>query len=560
MSAALDWLLTYLVHSTVLLGGALLVTLALRDRRLGLQEAVLRAALVGGFVTAGLQVGAGVRPWAGSLRVHDASRATGVATPRLDAVVALPLRSDLPAPAEARPSRVARAREAGATWWRPILLAAWACLALVGLARLGVALRRLRRLLADRRLVESGALPGQVAALAATAGLRQRVRVSATHRLSVPLATGLARPEVCLPERVLAQVDEDGLAALCAHEVAHLARRDPAWILVARLAACLVPLQPLNAWAARRLGDLAECLADDLAVAASARPLGLARSLVEVAAWAVSNPQQAPATAAAAFRAGSRLRHRVERLMDPVRRIERPSRALLPLAAAAALATALVAPVVASSDDRKDPSPPPAAPPAPAAPAVTSAPPAPPVPPAPPAPPAPRAPRAERSDAERRMEELTRRIRERALMNRDEIARLRSEIEALRADARPRAEDVERQRADALRLSEDHRRAIEEKARALAELARPTAEEEHELERLAGEIAEEAIPDPEELAALTRHAMDTAHTELERALESTSPELERAKEELRRAAEQLRRAAEEYRAAAAETRRRQEER
>ena len=66
MEPLTSWLLTYLLHSTVLLGAAALVRLALGERRLALQEAVLRAALVGGLVTASLQVGLDLRPIGGA--------------------------------------------------------------------------------------------------------------------------------------------------------------------------------------------------------------------------------------------------------------------------------------------------------------------------------------------------------------------------------------------------------------------------------------------------------------------------------------------------------------
>ena len=110
----------------------------------------------------------------------------------------------------------------------------------------------------------------------------------------------------------------------------------------------VAPLQPLNAWARRRLQDLAECLSDDLAVAASGQPEGLARSLVDVAAWRAADTVYLP-MAAQALSARGRLGHRVERLMDPLRTLERPGRLLLPLAGAAVLATALVTPVVSGS-------------------------------------------------------------------------------------------------------------------------------------------------------------------------------------------------------------------
>jgi len=97
----------------------------------------------------------------------------------------------------------------------------------------------------------------------------------------------------------VAELAADEQVALCAHELAHVARRDPAWVLLARLAEALAPVQPLNAWARRRLQDLAECLSDDLAVTASGRPLGLARSLVDVASWTLGERPLLPAAAPA---------------------------------------------------------------------------------------------------------------------------------------------------------------------------------------------------------------------------------------------------------------------
>ena len=191
--------------------------------------------------------------------------------------------------------------------------------------------------------------PGELAPgalLAARAlGLHRPVLSEARH-LSVPLATGVLRPEVCLPPRALVELGADEQVALCAHELAHLARRDPAWVLLARLVEAVAPFQPLNAWARRRLSDLAECLSDDLAVSASGRPIGLARSLVDVASWTLGERPFLPVAASGALSVRSRLGHRVERLMDPARTVERPRRALLPAAALVVLATALVTPVV----------------------------------------------------------------------------------------------------------------------------------------------------------------------------------------------------------------------
>jgi hypothetical protein len=65
-----SWLLTSLVHSTILLGTAWAVSRLLGERRLSLQETLLRLALVSGLLTSGLQLGLGVQPLAGKLEMN----------------------------------------------------------------------------------------------------------------------------------------------------------------------------------------------------------------------------------------------------------------------------------------------------------------------------------------------------------------------------------------------------------------------------------------------------------------------------------------------------------
>jgi beta-lactamase regulating signal transducer with metallopeptidase domain len=521
MEALVRWLLTYLVHSTVLLGLAWLGRAALRERRLALQEAVLRAALVGGFVTASLQVGLGLQPLGGALAVPSSDPVRAMAS----AVASV----DVPELTAGRP-----AVEAVAARWRGCLGVAWAGLVLVALARLAVAAVRLHRLLRGRRPLAAGELAAETAGLGPALGLRRPARLSAAERLSAPLATGLVRPEVCLPTRVVAELGADEQVALCAHELAHLARRDPAWILLARLAEALAPVQPLNAWARRRLQDLAECLSDDLAVTASGRRVSLARSLVDVASWTLGERPLLPVASAGALSARSRLGLRVERLMDTARTLERPRRILLPAAAVAVLATALVTPVVSGS----------AAPQAPAAPEAR---------PAPEAPPAAAAPG---DDAEARLEDLSRRLAERARLHQAEMKTLHAEIEAIASRIEPRHEEMERlgeemqkaaaelarsvsedleagpgrksertaeaarrmaeakarirEAAKEIRVPSQDIRALAEKARALAERTKPTADELREIGRLTAEAARSSVEQ-------TRDAMRQAEQALREA-------------------------------------------
>jgi beta-lactamase regulating signal transducer with metallopeptidase domain len=553
MSGLTSWLLTYLLHSTVLLGGAALVCAFMRERRLGFQEAVLRAALVGGFLTASLQLGLEVRPLGGVFTLPDETPAPVVA--HEDVLVAGPLPAVL-----AEVGTESRAGNTGWTLpgpevWKPALVGLWATLALLALARLGVAAGRLRRLLDPRHPVRGGELTTRVRAIAGGLGLRRPVPLSTAPRLDVPLATGVLRPEVCLPPRALAELEGDQQVALCAHELAHVARRDPAWILLARLVEAVAPLQPLNTWARRRLQDVAECLSDDLAVAASGRPEGLARSLVDVAAWTVADGIYLPAASAGALSSRSRLGHRVERLMDPLRSLERPGRLLLPLAGAAVLATVLVTPAVSGSDVAE--ALPPAAPAAPEPP-MAPTPPEPPEPPqapeAPEAPEPPEAPEKPRSEAERELEELTERISQRAELHAAEMEEVGEAIERIVEANMPPEEEMERLERDledaaetlarlhvaeheggeapseaeleqaraemkaageqmreamaGLRLSDGEMRRLRERAREMGKAAALTPEERRRLKELTRQIVEESMPDMEALMDEVSQSID----------------------------------------------------
>jgi beta-lactamase regulating signal transducer with metallopeptidase domain len=553
----LRWLLTYLVHSTVLLAAACLLGAFLRERRLVLQEAVLRAALLGGFVTAGLQLGLDLRPVAGALAVPAEGRLAEAPAARPLVPAEAPGWEAGPVAEPGAPAWAAAALDSAARSWPKGLALAWAGLAGLALARLAVAASRLRRLLRDRRPIAEGELAPETRAIAPALGLR-RVRLSAVRRLPVPLARGVLWPEVCLPARALASLGPDEQAALCAHELAHVARRDPAWLLLARLAEAVAPVQPLNVWARRRLQDVAECLSDDLAVAASGRPLGLARSLVDVASWTVGERPDLPGPAVGALSARSRLGHRVERLMDPFRALERPRRLLLPAAALVVLATAFVSPVVSGSAQEQTP-----APGAEAAPEGRPAP----------------MDEARSAEAKARLEAISRTLEERARRHEAgmkafeaEMGEVAARIEPREADLQSLARDVEkaalafaesvsadleqaspgrsertaeaaRRLAEAqakihaaareVRIPAEEMRALADKAREMARLVRPTEEELVEIRRLSREVSRDRAQQARDGAQQARDSAAQARDAVRIVRES----LRQARESLRRVEE-----------------------
>jgi beta-lactamase regulating signal transducer with metallopeptidase domain len=291
-----QWLLTYLVHSTLLLGLALGVSWALRLRALWLQEGLLRGALLGGLLTASLHPAvAPPVPPAPAVRSEvprPVRLPVGLERSFLPPLPPLPPLPLLPAVAPSLAPQPSPSPSLAASWslrapagrWQVALVLASLALSLLLLSRYLLAWRRLHLLLADRQSVRDPVVRGLLAPLLAAARLGP-VRLVSSHRVTVPLAIGTHRPEICLPERALVELPHDDLRSILAHEVAHLLRRDPTWRILLRLIVDGLPLQPLNRLAARRLQTLAEYQCDDFSAERTGRPLVLARSLTEVAGW-----------------------------------------------------------------------------------------------------------------------------------------------------------------------------------------------------------------------------------------------------------------------------------
>ena len=107
---------------------------------------------------------------------------------------------------------------------------------------------------------------------------------------------------------------------MLAHEVAHLVRRDPQWLIVARAMEVVFFMQPLNRLARRRMQEVAEYLCDDWAVSRMSQPVTLARCLAAVAEWVSRAPRAHSARlhpmSAMVESRGSPLVRRVGRILD----------------------------------------------------------------------------------------------------------------------------------------------------------------------------------------------------------------------------------------------------
>lgn len=311
-----SWLLGFLLHSTLWLGGALLLLRFRPQWPAASRDLVVKSALLGSLMTASLPLllaPFGFQPPQASLPMTTPAGEEVVLTlpalPGQEASGPYTLTMDL--------------ADRGApltVWWLQALLALWVGGALVGLVRFAWSRRRLGHLLAGREELVDGRLAAASRDLMDRMPAGRRPRLDLSDRLEVPIALGIVQPQVVLPRRLLTELDPAAQRSVVAHELGHLARRDPLWLLCLDLVGRLFWLQPLMVPLRRHARQASEECADAWAAEAVGDGIALADGLTRIAGWL---PERMPALAAAtALRKPSGLGLRVRRLLSPDQRAE----------------------------------------------------------------------------------------------------------------------------------------------------------------------------------------------------------------------------------------------
>lgn len=218
--------------------------------------------------------------------------------------------------------------------------------ALLGASWFAFMMLRSKRALSDREPIEAGPLHERLESLRRRLGVTDAIALSWSDSIATPVAFGLVRFEICLPRRCV-ELESDQQDAMLAHEIAHLVRRDPLRLLLARAIECVGFFQPLHRYARRRLFDVVESRCDAFAVERLGDGLALAGCLAEVASWLHDRTASSLAPAMAETR--SNLTTRIECLLDTdgVIASEHRRRWLAPTVLVLLPAVALVAPGVA---------------------------------------------------------------------------------------------------------------------------------------------------------------------------------------------------------------------
>jgi beta-lactamase regulating signal transducer with metallopeptidase domain len=268
ISLCFQWLLTYLLHSSVLLACAALLDWRRRLTARGMSSPLWRIALFGGFFSATLQpVLLGVF----ANFQHTAALASHPSFSK-DAFAALVL-----PPLQADAIDIA-----------PLLVPVWLGIAGCGIVYLLVRLVRVMREIDRMPVVSSTAIERSAHQLA------RRARISVPQlRIGTHLQAPLVAPGrvICVPAWMLDQYELPRVVAALAHEMGHLRRRDNEWRIASRVATIVGWLQPLNRLATRRLDESAELACDAWAATATGLRHELACSLEDCAIRLASSQQ-----------------------------------------------------------------------------------------------------------------------------------------------------------------------------------------------------------------------------------------------------------------------------
>ena len=197
------------------------------------------------------------------------------------------------------------------------------------LFRLAMKAAMLNRILAGCEPIE-GALRGELDRLTPSRTSIRLLRASPVttkglggHPVDLatePFACGIFRWTMVFPEWIERDLSRAEWQALLAHEVAHLVRRDPWWLLIGEILCSCFAFQPLNFLARSRWQQSTELLCDDWAIEQDVLPTSLAHCLTRV--FESRTQRRGAALGLTALGDSGSLTHRIHWLLRSGRSIE----------------------------------------------------------------------------------------------------------------------------------------------------------------------------------------------------------------------------------------------
>jgi beta-lactamase regulating signal transducer with metallopeptidase domain len=223
--------------------------------------------------------------------------------------------------------------------WALYLAGAWALLAGVGLARVGIGLWHLCRLRKSCVAIDAASLDPALQEMLVRFQASSAVTICVSEQVQAPTAIGFLKPAVVIPEWLLSELSSSELQTVLLHEFAHLRRRDDWTNLVQKILKAVLFFHPAVWWVEQRISLEREMACDDAVLAETADPRAYAQCLVHLAEKSLVRRSLALAQAAV-----SHLRQtstRVAQILDVNRpratRVWKPAVSLVAVLACASL-------------------------------------------------------------------------------------------------------------------------------------------------------------------------------------------------------------------------------
>jgi bla regulator protein blaR1 len=215
-------------------------------------------------------------------------------------------------------------------WMAPMVFTVWAC------GFTAIVLRRVRHWRQIRAAVRAS-MP-----FAAATPVPAGIEIRTAHTVHEPGVVGIRRPVILLPAGIDSYLTADQLAAVLAHEICHVRRRDNLTAAMHMLVEAVFWFHPLVWWIGARLIAEREQACDEYVVAETAEPVAYAEGIVTVCRRYVEAPLMSVAGVG-----GADVKARIDAILANRIGLRLPLSKRLVLATVAALS--LVVPVVAGA-------------------------------------------------------------------------------------------------------------------------------------------------------------------------------------------------------------------
>jgi beta-lactamase regulating signal transducer with metallopeptidase domain len=167
--------------------------------------------------------------------------------------------------------------------WALVVFGAWAIVAGVALARVGVGLWQLRKLRQSCTAINVAILDPLLQGTLQSFQAFRSVTLCQSDRLQVPTAIGFLKPMIVIPTWAIQELATPELNSILIHELAHLRRWDDWTNLAQQVVKALLFFHPAVWWIEGKLALEREMACDDAVLAETANPRGYAQCLISIA-------------------------------------------------------------------------------------------------------------------------------------------------------------------------------------------------------------------------------------------------------------------------------------